>query len=508
MDISICVDNVSTLTELKRIASAYVIDYRGLDESEIKEALKKTAPQYYYENNIRKALQDIALSANRNLRIVGPYLIEHVVLQRDDNMSAKRETDEDIIKWEQAIIDRSNEDLLKKSSERTRDLEFMQFVIGVAWEHNNDLSIDEKNLLEKIRERLRVTPTEFRIIEAKLGKFPKVANEIHTRQEIEEIRRELQSRGLLFAVRDSDGTDFDVVPTEIAKAIRAVLGMEIRDYGYSELLKYKVVRNKAYIQECLAKVNIITDRNPTLEELFEIAMEQLSPRVLLGGTSPRDGLPVDVLSKWCGDLGLLVSGTKNDLIERIIGFYNGLHEKDEELVDEREHLYKYFHEFAARDTKSLRGQQLIDKDIEVERKFEDITDYIFEKLLGHKPLKMVGSNHADGALSFKDRVIFWDNKSKERPVNLKDHIKQFDGYIRDSEKQVAGFLVIGPDFTPESSLVAMQYQVEFGTMITMITANELKSLAEAWKAKKDAGAFPLGYLLQPGRFNSALVAGI
>lgn len=508
MDISKCVANVSTLTELKRIASAYVIDYRGLDESEIKEALIKTAPQYYYENNVKKALQDVILNANRNLRIVGPYFLQHVVMQRDDCMSPKRETDEDIVKWEQGIVDRSNEDLLKKSSERTRDLEFMQFVVGVAWEYNNDLSIDEKNLLEKIRERLKVTPTEFRIIEAKLGKFPKVSNEIHTRQEIEEVRRELQTRGLMFAVRDSDGTDFDVIPTEIANTIRSALGIEIRDYGYSELLKYKAVRNKAYLQECLAKVEILTEKNPTLEELFDIALEQLSPRVLLGGTSPRDGLPVDVLSKWCADLGLWVSGTKNELIERIIAFYNGLHERSEEVIDEREHLYKYYEELATRNIQALRSQQLIEKDIEVERKFEDVTDYIFEKLLGHKPLKMVGSNHADGALSFKDRIILWDNKSKERPVNLKDHIRQFDGYIRESQKQVAGFLVIGPDFTAESSMAAMQYQVENGTMISMITSSELKALAEAWKSKKDTDAFPLGYLLQPGRFNPALVAGI
>lgn len=79
---------------------------------------------------------------------------------------------------------------------------------------------------------------------------------------------------------------------------------------------------------------------------------------------------------------------------------------------------------------------------------------------------------------------------------------------KQSEKPVAGFIVIGPDFTPESSLIAMQYQVENGTMISMITASELKSLAETWKAKKDSGAFPLGYLLQLGRFNPALVAAL
>lgn len=508
MNIEKCVSNVSTLIELKRIASAYVIDYRGLNEGEIKQALIKTAPQYYFEDNLSKAIAKIFLNPSRNLRIIGPYLLKHIVLQRDGCMSPKRETDEDILKWEQSIVDKSNEDLLKKSSERNRDLELMNFVVSVAWEHNDDLSVDEKNLIDKICNRLKITNTELRVIEAKLGKFPKPGNEIHTRQEIEETRRELQAAGLLFAIRDSDGTDFDIIPEEIAKTVAKVLGVKIRDYGYSQLLKYKAVRSKAYIQEALQKAGVVTEKGASLEDLYEIALEQLDVTVLLGGVSPRDGLPNETLSKWCGDLGLNISGSKNDMINRIVEFYNGLHERTNSIVDEREHLYKYFEDFAKRDSAYLRAQQLIEKDIEIERKFEDITDYIFEKIFGHKPLKLVGSNHADGALSYRDRVIYWDNKSKESSVNLKDHIRQFDSYIKQSEKPVAGFIVIGPDFMPESNLIAMQYQVEHGTTISMITAKELKDLAEVWKAKKNAGPFPIGYLLQNGRFNPQLVAAI
>jgi len=508
MNIAKCVGNISTLTELKRAASAYVIDYRGLSEAEIKEAFIKTAPQYYFDNNVREALSKINLHPNRNVRIIGPQLLQHVVLQRDDCTNPKKATDEDIIKWEQGIIDRSNEDLLKKTSERTRDLEFMKFVLDAAWDHNNDLSVDEKNLIEKIRERIRVTPTEMRIIEAQLGKFPKESNEIHSRQEIEEVRRELQASGLLLAIRDADGTDYDIIPDEIGEAISKVLCLEIRDYGYSELIKYKAVRSKAFIKGALDKVGIKTEKNPNLDDLTAIALEQLSPRVLLGGTSPRDGLPTGTLSKWCGDLDLNVSGAKNDLIDRIIAFYNALHEKNDEAVDSREMLLKYFEVLASRDMKTLRSQQLIEKDIEIERKFEEVTNYIFEKMLGHKPLSMIGNHHADGVLSHKNRVVYWDNKSKESPVNLKDHINQFDGYIKQSEKDVSGFLVIGPSFTPESSLIAMQYQVENGVMISMITATELKNLAESWAAKKDADAFPLGYLIQSGRFNPDLLTTI
>lgn len=502
------VENISTVIELKRIASPYVIDYRGLSDIEIKAALVKTAPQYYYKSNVEKAVRSLFRGPDRTTRIVAPYIIKNFLLQCDDQMATKRETEDSVIKWEQAIIDRSNEDLLKKSNERSQDLEFFQYVLEAAWENNSSISEDEFNLLDRIRIRLKVTPTEYRIIEAKLGHFPQPGNAVHTRAMIEDVRRTLQSNGLLFSIRDEDGTDFDIIPDEVASALRSVLSLEIRDYGYLQMLKHKAVRSKAYLLEVLQKVEIKVERNPSMEELFALFVEQVNPRTLLGGISPRDGLAVEELSNWCDDLGLNVSGTKSELIDRVIAFYNGLSIRNAQIQDERELLYPFYEDLAFRRTANLRSQQLIEKDIEVERKFEAVTNYIFERMLGHKPLAMIGSNHADGALSFRDKVIYWDNKSKESPVSLKDHLRQFDGYIRTSEKEVAGFIVIGPEFTQDSSQLAMQYQVENNILITLITAEELKQLAERWRSKQAPDShdtFQLGYLLQPGRFNPNLV---
>ena len=49
------------------------------------------------------------------------------------------------------------------------------------------------------------------MLEAKLGKFPKASNELHSRSEISDVRRHLQGLGLLFAVRQDDGADMDVI---------------------------------------------------------------------------------------------------------------------------------------------------------------------------------------------------------------------------------------------------------------------------------------------------------
>ena len=509
MKIEKVIENIGTVLELKRLASAYVIDYRNLSEDEIRDAFKKTAPQYYYKENVVKVLRECFLNSNRNIRILSDLIVHKVLLQKDEFMCPKRETEDLVIAWEQGVVDRSNEDLFKKATEKSRNVEFFSFILDTAWQNNDEISPDEKNLIEKIRERLKITDTEFRIIEAKLGQFPQPENRLHSRSDIDEARRHLQTGGIVFSLRDTDGTDYDIVPEEVVSAIREIEGIEIRDYGYRELLRHKYVRSKQYLTATLGKRGIEVDAYNTVERLQEDIMDHISPSVVLGGLTPRDGLPVETLSKWCGELDLNVSGTKNELISRIIGFYDRLLQRLNVEDDPREAAYLYYNDFASRNSQALRAQQLIEKDIEIERKFEEATKYLFETKLRHKPLTFVGQSHADGALSFRDEILYWDNKSKESPVNLKDHIKQFDRYIRSSEKPVAGFLVIAPSFTDESSILTMQYKVENGTTITLLTAAELKSVAEQWATKqmkaKTAEPFPLGYLIQQGRFNPSLV---
>lgn len=101
----------------------------------------------------------------------------------------------------------------------------------------------------------------------------------------------------------------------------------------------------------------------------------------------------------------------------------------------------------------------------------------------------------------------WDNKSKERPglVNLRDHIGQFHGYMEQSEKPVPVFLVIAPGFTEESEVEATRYHAEhFSRNLVLITAGELKSLAEEWSSRDNKNReqpFPLGLFAASGRFN-------
>jgi hypothetical protein len=498
------VKSFGTVITLKRFAGAYVTDHTRLSEEELIAALLKTAPQFYHRGNVGVALQNCQLHADRDIRTISTILLKEILLNCDEFTSAESKTDDAIINWEQDIINSANEAKPIKNSARADDLHLFEFVLGVAWDNDDSVSVDEKNLLDKLRAKLFITDREYRIMEAKLGQFPAPNNTIHNRTNIQHVRKHLQGLGLLASVRDSNGQDYDIIPNEVAIELRALLKSEIRSYGYEQMLKVKYVKSKDWLKKSLKKCNYKIDGSPSSSELQDVVMERVTPSILIGGTSPKDGLSTEDIKKWCSDVSLPTSGTKADLISRIICFYDELTARVEEEGDCRAIWYDHYEKFAARDRDFLRSQQLIDKDLEMEAHFEDATDYLFEMKLGHKPLKMVGTEHADGTLSYRDGLILWDNKSKESEVNLASHAKQFVRYINQSEKRVEGFIVLGPAFTEDSAAEAMRLFVETRTPIALITAAELKSLAEEWAAL-DKGAFNLGYLIAPGRFNRSLV---
>ena len=499
-----CVESVSTFSDLKREAAEYVIDYRQLSFDELKTAMKKTAPQFYNSENIKRTLEETMLHQERDIRVVSDIILREVLLNCDDFTSICSTTDNMVLDYEQDIVDESNE------FDGYKDVpggETYKFVLETAWQHNDNVSVDEQNLLNKLRSRLGISTKMNNITEASIGKYPKPENEKHTKEEIGKVRRFLQSKGLIFTVRDSNGVDHDVIPEEIAKVIREINHTDITDYGYEQLLQSKFVKSKSYLAKMLEKADVSIPKNASLVELQSLVKEKLTAHELVGGFSPRDGLDISTLNSWCSSLEVQVSGAKASLVDRIVEYYDNLRQivlSDE--TDERELYYKFFDEIASRQYALLREQRVIAKDLDCEHRFEQATNYLFEKKMNVKPLMMAGTEHPDGMLSFNDKLILWDNKSKETDVNLADHIKQFDRYISNSEKKVSVFMVIGPSFTDSSAAECAKYSMTHETLVLLITANELKKLAEDWFKIHPDEAFPLGYFKQSGRFNRELVS--
>ncbi len=498
------VSDISTLQDKKRISSPYVIDYKNLDEPALDAALIKTAPQYYNEENVRTTLSQLLFHPDRNVRILHKIILKTILLNQDDFQIPQKVLDQSVIDLEQEIVNVSNEELQYKSKEKNQNIELFGYVLETAWERNKEISPDEKNLIEKLKTRLRITDREYQILEAKLGRFPKDRNEIHLRDEIKKCRHALQSHGLLLCFRSTDKTDFDVIPDEIVKTLRTIWDLELKTHGYSALVNHKAVRNKQYLMDILEKAGVHFDKNANLDELQTLVVNHIAPSALLGGFSLRDGLDSSDLSKWCRELSLNSSGQKSDLIGRILEYYDQLKETSSLAgpdSDERELLFSFFEQLASRNLEELRKQGIISKDINCEQNFERATYYAFERYLGHKPLQLSGTEHADGILAYKDRLILWDNKSKESPVNLKDHIKQFDRYVQSSQKPVAAFLVIGPEFTDESNREAMKYKISNDVPIGLLNASDLKEVAIRYEKNSADEPFPLANFIQTGRID-------
>jgi len=67
------------------------------------------------------------------------------------------------------------------------------------------------------------------------------------------------------------------------------------------------------------------------------------------------------------------------------------------------------------------------------------------------------------------------------------------------------FMVIAPDFTAQSVQECVDYSLNNDTQILLITAEELKTVAELWNKKHNGEIFNLGYFKQNGRFDIKLL---
>ena len=507
------VGSIRTITELRRIAGAHVVDHRQLADNELREAIIKVKPQYLHKETVLSHFEGcLYRDTDNDRRVLAHLILVDVLLHQYDFLLPASQTEEKVIACEQAILDRSNEvtilDLAcgDKDSRHYRDLELYSFVLGVAWENANEKTPDEVNLLRKLRGRLAITITEHRILEAKFGKYPKPSNLLHTRSDVNDTRRHLQGMGLLFIAHQDDAEDVDVIPEELAQVLRGILGLEIRAESYRQLMAHRPLRRKEHLTNVLERQGVSHSRYDTVETLVDRVLEYVPPSKAVAGNTPvRFGLMSDQLSAWCRDLNLSTSGTVEERVARVIAHFDELRPRLEVEPDQRAHWYEFYEELAFRKHDLLRGQHIIDKDLEIEAKFEDATRYLFAEKLNHTPLQQRGSNHPDGLLSLQSNYLMWDNKSKETPVNLKDHIAQFDGYMNGADKPVPVFLVIGPDFTDESETEALRYHAQhMDRNIVLLTAADLRSLAEEWSSPKNKNredSFALGLLAATGRFD-------
>jgi len=419
-----------------------------------------------------------------------------VLLQEETHSTPEYRLYEKVAEFEKVVVKRAKAldlaDVRKADPDWWHCLDTYRVVLEAAWGNDGVVSPDESRLLGVLRKHFAISPEDHWTISALLKRFPKEKCVLHTPDEINDARKELQRQGLLWNYKNEDDQNIDVIPAEIADVIR-------RDHAGQELQTVNFRRLASHDAILLAELKAVVhraggDRAGNKAELIE--------RVVAGGVKPSellDSLDKEKLSGMCGGFGLKTSGAKAELVARVIEFYDDLTFEERVTRDPREVWYANYELLAGRAYAELRAKKVIAKDLDIEHQFEDATAFLFDVRL-RVPCDMTRKdNKADGRVALDGgQCLLLDCKSAEGPVNLQDHLDgQFDGYMRKEQaggRNPLGFLVIAPAFTPQSLSLAYKYKARTNWDVALITAEGLRYLADRWAAAEPGKPFPVRLL--------------
>jgi hypothetical protein len=478
---------------LHRILDSYTKDTIKPDEETSRKQVIKDQEILSNPENISKRMQFSGISFNA--KTLAFFLLE-ALLADDDYSLDERTIIDQVINYEKQIIKESkNPEIFKlKDSEAVTTY---TTILEVALE-DDVISEDEKRLLFKLRSHLKLSLRDHYQIQASLGKFPKPDNEIHTEKEIKNELVELQRRGVVFYCNQCNGGATYLIPEEITAGVKKALGIELTDNAYNLLLDKLTTEALRQILEA----NKLPLSGSKAERVERIIKADVIP------SSALNSLSNDELYELCKKLpGVNVSGTKPSKILNIIRHFDKLRIVEcSDDADSREKLYEYYVELATRDRDNLLSNKIISKDKDMDLAFENATRFLFEAKLGLKLEPMKGSEHPDGILRFgKAKELFmWDTKSKETTYEFpNDHFNQFRRYIHNSTERVNCFMVIAPEISDkaEDNAYRLKSKSDSDTDVAVISASDLKWVAENWKSMCLNGKFDLEVFNYTGILN-------
>ena len=474
-----------------RVLGRYLESTRGMGDADLTNRITKDAKKVSEKKRILAAVE--AIDPNVDRRNLKDIIIYSILMQEETHSLEEGRLAEKVLEYEKSIVKRAKKcDLFDEKSHdpvRCHHYDTYRIVLEAAWRNDDDISLDEAALLRVLRGRLNISREEHCIIGAYLKRFPKPNCGLHTRDEVHDARKELQREAILWGYRDESNRSIDVIPVEVVSVLRdAVVDLELQRTNYRRILQHDSI----LVSELRAILKAREmDRYGNEPELIErIVDSEIKPTDIL------NHLERSKLSGMCGTMGLKTSGKKQQLIERLVGFYDDLTFEERETQDEREDWYNNYELLAARSYSDLKAKKLIKKDLDIEHQFEQATDFLFERMLHVRIDKRRRVTKSDGRIPLEDtQVILWDCKSAEKAVNLQDHLDgQFDAYLRrEREKgfQPIAFLVIGPSFTAQSFNLAHQYKARTNWDIALVEADALRFLADQWSATEAEKPFPV-----------------
>lgn len=461
---------------LGRIVDSFLKDVRMDTEEEMREVIIRNVDEFQNKERVKRNLN--FNTENRDIALLNEMVLLSLMEQQGYVLSESDLFDE-VEKLEIEIVNQSGDNNYIKTAIPNEAERIYSAVLKEAWKKDDSLNAHEINILNVLRKELGLSKRDHYLLESRIKRFPQKNNKLHTPKQVEKSLRNLQSRGLI--LRFKEDISYYIIPKEIARIVRYEMGGELRNEVYETLLSDLNVNQLKVILNSLN----ITSGGKKHDIIERIIKHNILPSTALN--SFGTGNLSDILRNL---EGAKVSGTKDAKVQNIIDYYENLSTPTStDPTDDRARLYDFYEELASRDYKALRVNKIINKDIDIDKYFEEATRYLFEKKLGLDLMEMKGSKHADGKLKYSSKeVILWDNKSTERPYSFpEDHYNQFLGYIRSDEMRVTTFLIIVYDYTKEAIAQAQKLKAfsDQDTDVALIKAADLKYVAEEWKDYSD-----------------------
>lgn len=461
---------------LNRTVSSFIKDVRINDEQEMRDIILRNEAEFYNEERVERNLD--FLEDERNVDVLNEIILITLV-QRDNYLATYDELIEDVLAFEKQVLnDAQDAGFLKLYVPDTARDVYLP-VLKAAWEKDESLNSHEKNILEVLRKRLRLSRRHHRLIETQIGRFPQSGNNLHTSRHIEESLRDLQMKGIVLRFKTDE--EYFVIPSEIAHVVRYQVGGELKAEGYRLLLERLRVNQ---LKQILSEWGVPT--GGAKSELVEnIVRYEILPSLALDILTSAE--LTEVLR---GVEGVRISGTKEEKIGTLIDHFESVVTLvSSDVMDERALYFDHYHALATRDYKVLRGNDVIGKDVDVERYFEEATKYLFEVKFNMELRHLDGSKRADGSIQYNAKEVFlWDNKSTEQPYRFPaEHYDQFLGYIESDRIRPTAFLVIVGEVHDDAALHAHKLKAHSrtDTDVAIIRAEDLKFVAETWKEHSD-----------------------
>lgn len=461
---------------LSRTVDSFLKDVRLNDEEEMRDIIIKNIDEFKNSDRVKRNLN--FRDADRDITLMNRLVLKCLLGSSGYILTEKQLHDEVLALEKQILEDSKDSDYLSAKIDETA-FRVYTAVLETAWKKDESLNAHEINILYTLRDEFELSTTDHYMMESRIGRFPQKGNKMHNSKHIDNALKDLQLRGILLRFKTDDV--YYLIPHDIVRVVRYEMGEELRKETYIKLLNDL---NVSQLRTMLSAMNINTSGKKE-EVIDRIIKYNILPSKALSYLNNSD------LTQILRNLdGAKVSGTKEEKIQNIIDFYENVTTKeDSDPTDERSIYYDFFEELASRNYKSLRANKVIEKDVYVERYFEEATRYLFEKKLELNLLEMKGSKHADGKLKYNSKeVILWDNKSTEKPYSFpQEHFDQFLGYIRAQDSRVTLFLIITSEFTQEAIHQTQKLKAfsDQDTDVALISAADLKYVAENWKRYSD-----------------------